>query len=170
MTTHLPEELMVSSHVKSSQLSDHWLLPAPGLACVRCSHRIARRNRDKVSGISKSLDRATFPPTLRGWVGLASRKKIGILTNTARPDRPRRRRPSVAKTATPERTAGRKREMVPRERIELSASPLPRVRSTTELPRHAISAPFACAKRAGRALATGAVLVKRRMTRHSPCR
>ena len=26
--------------------------------------------------------------------------------------------------------------MVPRERIELSASPLPRVRSTTELPRH----------------------------------
>ena len=30
--------------------------------------------------------------------------------------------------------------MVPRERIELSASPLPRVRSTTELPRLSVSA------------------------------
>ena len=28
-----------------------------------------------------------------------------------------------------------RKKMVPRERIELSASPLPRVRSTTELPR-----------------------------------
>ena len=48
----------------------------------------------------------------------------------------RRRQPSGGNSAEDDRAEARsKNKMVPRERIELSASPLPRVRSTTELPR-----------------------------------